>query len=367
MPLHVLDGLQFPETWPEDIPGSIQSVHEKALSKDVADRYQTAGEFAQAISELTAKTDSPGVVVVPPIIRQGKTGEEDIDAKLPPSIISVDDDPGKEMVKEMVKELGQSEDKKPNCLVPWGLVGIFGILALLIIVLLGVFGGNIFGGEEQAGITNTITQSPAEVFQPTDTVTPTPVKNTPASSSGQLSSPELTATPTRSSTPTQIPIAVVNVRNANIRSGPDTNFPLVGSAPEGLELLVVGRNRENTWLVVELDNNEQGWISIDFVDFSFSISTLPEINSPPTPTSPPPTPTAIPTKKPYGGAILLPPSLKNEEPVATASYPRQILSLSTFCISLFAIWILRKGKFTRQMRTTWKKSLSLFISLLSLG
>jgi serine/threonine protein kinase len=252
-----------------------------------------------------------------------------------------------------------------------------GIVIVLILVLLIWGGGKLFVSQ---GDNETLTPEATTLVAvaPTIANTPRPVIATdtsgPATSTAtflptdtQKPSPTYTSTPAPTLTPTQLPKALVNVRNANIRFGPGTNFRVVGSAPEGTELLAIGRNKENTWLVVELDNDKQGWISVDIVDFEFSLDMLPEVESPPTPTSPPPTATPKPPKKPYGGGILLPPPLTNEKPVAAVSYSRQILSFITFSISLLVIWILRKEQIIWRARITWKKSITLLTSILSLG
>ncbi len=66
MTKHVLDGPQFPTEWPEGTPDGIAAVLEKALSRNVQERYPSAGEFARALGE-TLKVSS----------EQAPTREED--------------------------------------------------------------------------------------------------------------------------------------------------------------------------------------------------------------------------------------------------------------------------------------------------
>jgi len=48
----MLDGTQYPNHWNEGIPEQIETVLNKALSKDIQERYQIAGEFVEALGGL---------------------------------------------------------------------------------------------------------------------------------------------------------------------------------------------------------------------------------------------------------------------------------------------------------------------------
>jgi heat shock protein HslJ len=87
----------------------------------------------------------------------------------------------------------------------------------------------------------------------------------------------------------------------NIRSGPGTNFPVVGAAREGDSGTIVGRSQDGRWWVVNAPSlpGGVGWVSADFVTAT-GAENVPVVPSPPTPV-PPPTrvpPTATPRPQP---------------------------------------------------------------------
>lgn len=49
----------------------------------------------------------------------------------------------------------------------------------------------------------------------------------------------------------------------NLRSGPGTNYSVVGSVPANSEVTVIGRNEDSTWLQVKSGAAEQVWVSAD--------------------------------------------------------------------------------------------------------
>lgn len=87
----------------------------------------------------------------------------------------------------------------------------------------------------------------------------------------------------------------------NIRSGPGTNFPVVGAARSGDTGTIVGRSQDGRWWVVDAPSlpGGVGWVSADFVTVT-NAENVPVVQSPPTPV-PPPTrvpPTPAPTRVP---------------------------------------------------------------------
>lgn len=93
------------------------------------------------------------------------------------------------------------------------------------------------------------------------------------------------------------PTATVIARaGVNVRTGPGVEFPIIGIAPFGSTLEVVGVSRDGTWWVVNLPGAPQnyGWVSNEYVQVQNGDNVL-VISSPPTPTPvSPPTPTATP-------------------------------------------------------------------------
>jgi heat shock protein HslJ len=78
----------------------------------------------------------------------------------------------------------------------------------------------------------------------------------------------------------------------NIRSGPGTNFPVIGAARQGDTGTIVGRSLDGRWWVVDAPSlpGGVGWVSADFVAAT-NADDVPVIPSPP---PPPPTPTRVP-------------------------------------------------------------------------
>jgi len=78
----------------------------------------------------------------------------------------------------------------------------------------------------------------------------------------------------------------------NIRSGPGTNFPVIGAARNGDTGTIVGRSQDSRWWVVDAPSlpGGVGWVSSDFVRAT-DADDVPVIPSPP---PPPPTPTRVP-------------------------------------------------------------------------
>jgi hypothetical protein len=109
-------------------------------------------------------------------------------------------------------------------------------------------------------------QQPDEGLSPTDTPPPTP-----------------TSTPT----PTEEPVdfTVTAEANSNCRTGPNTVFDQYGFLLLGETATAQARLADNSWLVVQLvDKSLPCWIAESLLDYSFDLSLLPVMASPPTPT-----------------------------------------------------------------------------------
>ncbi|HIP71249.1 MAG TPA: META domain-containing protein [Anaerolineae bacterium] len=80
----------------------------------------------------------------------------------------------------------------------------------------------------------------------------------------------------------------------NIRTGPGSLYPVMGTAPFGTEGVIVGKSADGLWWVTPIDGapNNQGWVSAAYVQ-AFNAENVPVIQAPP-----PPVPTATPTPLP---------------------------------------------------------------------
>ncbi|MFN3981727.1 MAG: META domain-containing protein [Caldilinea sp.] len=85
----------------------------------------------------------------------------------------------------------------------------------------------------------------------------------------------------------------------NIRSGPGTNFPVLGVAPFNATGEIIGRSADGRWWVVAVPSapGGNGWVSADFVAAS-NAADVPVIASPPPPVVIIPTPLPTPTPLP---------------------------------------------------------------------
>jgi uncharacterized protein YraI len=93
--------------------------------------------------------------------------------------------------------------------------------------------------------------------------------------------------------------ATITVSTANVRSGPGTNFSLIGQARQGATFNLVGRNAADNWWVICCINNRQGWISNTVARVNGNTATLPIANTIGSVTPvPPPPPTPAPQSFP---------------------------------------------------------------------
>lgn len=100
---------------------------------------------------------------------------------------------------------------------------------------------------------------------------------------------------------------VIGTQVLNIRSGPGTNFPVIGKARYGDEGEIVGRSENGGWWAVSAPSlpGGIGWVSADFV-LATNAENVPVIAAPPLPPTPTPIPiTPTPTPMPKATATPL--------------------------------------------------------------
>ncbi len=108
--------------------------------------------------------------------------------------------------------------------------------------------------------------------------------------------PPPTNTPEPAATPTPDVLSITLVQDMNVRSGPGTNYPVIGSGPAVETTRVLGRNSDNSWLQIEyLSADGLGWIYAPLVQINGDPQTVAVASAPP---PPPPTPTPAPTAPP---------------------------------------------------------------------
>lgn len=163
-------------------------------------------------------------------------------------------------------------------------------LAVAAILLSGC--GILFGGSQEAAATPTL---PPRTLVPTFTPTPVqPATATPepaaaqsavitvaaavpaepavatavtATTSTTATAAVTTANPAAASpTPAVTPSLKVETDIVNVRSGPGTNFGLVGTANLGEKFAIVGRNADRSWYQICCVNGQQGWVNSELTD-----------------------------------------------------------------------------------------------------
>jgi uncharacterized protein YraI len=112
-----------------------------------------------------------------------------------------------------------------------------------------------------------------------------------------------TQAPPPQAQPTQAPPAAPTTQSgpiltittdANIRTGPGTNYPVLGGLPAGSTATVVGRDSGAQWYVITYYNS-QGWVFSGLGNYTGDTNSLPVIAAPPPPaTATPVPPTATP-------------------------------------------------------------------------
>ena len=137
---------------------------------------------------------------------------------------------------------------------------------------------------------------------------------------------------------------VIGTQNLNIRSGPGTNYPVIGTARYGDEGEIVGRNANGDWWAVAAPSlpGGIGWVSADFV-LATNAGNVPIIAAPPIPPTRTPIPiTPTPTPMPQATAT----------PVAVISFGADRTSINRGeCVTLNwnvqnvqGVWVYPQGE-----------------------
>jgi uncharacterized protein YraI len=145
-----------------------------------------------------------------------------------------------------------------------------------------------------------VVQPTATPVQPTaePTATPTPLPPTPEPTTEPDSEPEAQ---------NDGPVTVTVKQDMNVRSGPGTNYPVLGTAPAGASSTVMGRNADSSWLQVQYPpgSGNTAWVFAQLVTVNGNPQSVTVAQAPPPPAPAPqpaaqqqePQPTAVPEKK----------------------------------------------------------------------
>ena len=207
-------------------------------------------------------------------IRETRTEIRRIKAVLRGWGVTVEDKPDDEEVKSDDTTILYSHPGKQR-IAPITIILVALILISSAIVLILVYVTNTRGE-------NPISSAFSSAFSaaPTaDVVPPTPTSSTD-SSTIQTPLPQTNEISTT---------AIIAIDLLNMRSGPGTEFDVVGKYPKGSELQIVGRDASNDWLYVVANDRNAGWMSVTGLDIHLDVSTVGAMPSPPTPTMVPAT------------------------------------------------------------------------------
>lgn len=148
--------------------------------------------------------------------------------------------------------------------------------------------------------------------------------------------------PTPTSTVTPVPEAIVTVlEQANIRSGPSTEFGIIGSAQEGEKFAVIGRSEDAAWWRIALNGEGYGYIA-GFLVAAEHADGIPYVPDPVLTPTPVPTPTSSPTP-------TLPPACQslsspNFQASATVVESKQAVTLTWSADSNVEKWLVRNDR-----------------------
>jgi hypothetical protein len=164
----------------------------------------------------------------------------------------------------------------------------------------------------------TATPSPQPTATSTTALTETPsatlaASGTAAASSTPAPSATLAGTAQPSPTPTLAGNVVKITTLANVRSGPDTDYPILTGLPAGATAAVLGRDSSSQWFKISVPSISQGagWVSIHVASYAGNLNDLPILTAPPPPartptvTAGPPTATSVPNVGGANGLLTL--------------------------------------------------------------
>ena len=158
----------------------------------------------------------------------------------------------------------QGSQKQSNALTTVLIVALVAALAAIVVLLVVYVFGDSGDGDEG-------TLPPPEMTVEATVIPPTPEPGDPTA-------------------------MVIAPKGVNVRTGPGLEYPVIGIAPNGTKLEVVGVSQDRTWWVVNIPGapGNYGWISEEYVDVQNADSVL-VVPAPPVPT---PVATPIPTAPP---------------------------------------------------------------------
>jgi len=158
-------------------------------------------------------------------------------------------------------------------------------------------------------------QPAAPVTDPNAQPAPASGQTDPAAQGGGAEAPTPVPPTPVPPTPTPVPAQVALSQNVNVRSGPGTTYPLVGSGNQGQTFRITGKNPAGDWWQIDF-NGQTGWVIGQLVTVTGGESVQVAQNIPPAPAAPPPppptnTPAPAPAQPPAAAPTPAPPPQPN--------------------------------------------------------
>ncbi len=191
----------------------------------------------------------------------------------------------------------QAPEKKRGCLRKGG-GGLVVVGLLIVLSVIGFILPNDFD-EPTTSIQSTNTPVPTFTSTPAGSTVTQTTSPSDTEAQAQPTKPQDPPTPVRpTATPTQRPMVTIN-SDMNVREGPGTNYPVIGTVSSGQQFPITGKNPAGDWWKINY-NGRDGWVfgqlvsptNAKHVQIAIVIPTPP---STPKPTS---TPRPRPTRTP---------------------------------------------------------------------
>ena len=307
---HVLEPVPNPREYRPDLAASIVDVVEHGMAKEPDARFQSAGELATALTAATRNAAGSEPMVPPITVRKkprttSTAAQSQAESDVPRGTTQFGDDAG-QLQAVATNEGEPRRERNIGLLVALGIAAVaLTIAGILLAMSLPRLQG---GGTPQTAVRPSTTAVQASsvlvptrvIVAPTPPQPPTAVPTIPAPPTAV----EATAAP---AAPTETPVAKLRVigGGGNVRSGPGSEYSILGQFPAGAEIMPVAYavstgNTPGKWFEVVLPapDGRHVWIHASVVTLINPdlVNTLPLAQN--VPPSPPPTSTPKPTITP---------------------------------------------------------------------